>query len=204
MKEYNFYMIDVVAKLRQKGYPVSWTIYGEGSYANAMKARIDALGLSEAIKLKGMLEYSKFAEAMQHAYLFVGGGTSIVEAALCGVPGIMAFAFDTSGATYGSLYDFPFGNLGLRTGEAPGTTVEAEIERIIKLEKHDYEEEIKRNREYAQAYSMDVSMDKFLGLISKASVVKISYSLFYYGYAHMLVGRVLEKAKLFTKRLKLC
>jgi hypothetical protein len=139
---------------------------------------------------------------MQHAYLFVGMGTSIIEAAMCGVPGVMSFACDTSGTTYGSLYQFPFGNLGLRIDDTPGTTVEAEIERIIKLQKHEYEEEIKRNREYAQAYSMDLSMDKFLRIVAEASVPKISYTLFYYYYIHNLIDLVLQKVKLSTMRLK--
>jgi glycosyltransferase involved in cell wall biosynthesis len=195
MKEYNLYLIDVVARLRQKGYPVRWTIFGEGGFAEEMKARISLLGLNEAIDLKGKLTYSQFAMAMQHAYVFVGMGTAIVEAALCGVPGVVALACDRSGITYGPLYRFPFGNIGHRMDHTPGTTVEAEIERIFKLQKHEYEEEIRRNREYAQAYGMDLSMDKFLGFVDEASAPMKSYSLFYYYYAHRLIELVWQKVK---------
>ena len=202
MKEYNFYMIDVIAKLRQKGYPVTWTVFGEGSFADAMQVQINALGLNEAIDLKGKLAYSNFAAAMQHAYLFVGMGTSIAEAALCGVPGVVALAHDMSGATYGSLHHFPFGNLGNRMDNAPGTTVEAEIERIIKLQKHEYEEETRKNRECAQAYAMDISMDKFLGFVAKATVTKTSYELFYYYYAHRSLELLWQKVKPSIMRLR--
>ena len=134
MKEYNFYMIDVVARLRQKGYPVTWTVFGEGEFGEAMKARINGLEMDKAIELKGRLAYSEFAVAMQQAYVFVGMGTSIIEAALCGVPGVVALAHDTSGVTYGPLYRFRFGNCGAIMDRAPGTTVEAEIERILSFE----------------------------------------------------------------------
>ena len=179
---------------------MTWTVYGEGSCANAMKARINELGLNEAIDMKGELVYSQFAEAMQNAYLFCGGGTAVVEAALCGVPGVLSFAYESSGATYGSLYQFPFGNLGIRTDKAPRTTVEAEIKRIIKLPKHEYEEEIKKNREYAQAYSMDVSMNKFLEIVANASISKASFGLYYYYYVHKSIDLVWQKIKLSTMR----
>lgn len=195
-----FSMIDVVAKLRQKGYPVTWTVYGEGSLEGKMKAKINALGLNEAIDMKGELLYSQFAEAMQTAYLFVGGGTAVVEAALCGVPGVLSFAFDRTGASYGSLYHYPFGNLGLRTDKAPGTTVEAEIERIFKLRNHEYEEEIKKNREYAQAYTMDISMNKFLEIVANASISKTSFELYYYYYFHRMIELIWQNVKLSSKK----
>ena len=106
--------------------------------------------------------------------------TFSLEAAFCDVPCIMPFAYDTSGETYGSLYNFPFGNLGMRTAEKPDTTIETEIERILNLSENDYEEEVRKNREYAEAYSMDSSMERFLKIAENAEASKISYPLFYY------------------------
>jgi glycosyltransferase involved in cell wall biosynthesis len=184
MKEYNVYMIDVVARLRQKGYPVTWTVFGEGPLAEVMQARISALGLRDAIELKGRLDYSRFGAAMQQAYIYVGMGTSIVEAALCGVPGVVAMAYDTTGVTYGPLYRFRFGNVGELMDEAPGTTVEAEIERLLQLRDEEYIEEVQRTQEYAKAYAMDPSMDKFLGIVDKATKPKASHLLFNWYYFH--------------------
>jgi glycosyltransferase involved in cell wall biosynthesis len=195
MKEYNIYMIDVVARLRRKGYPVTWTVFGEGTFADAMKARIDALGLGEAIELKGKLEHTQFAAAMRHAYVFVGMGASIIEAALCGVPGVVALAYDTTGVTYGPLYHLHFGNVGELMDTAPSTTVEAEIERVLKLRERAYEAEIQRTREYAKAYGMDASMDKFLDIAAEASAPKASYPLFYGYYIHSLLRRLRAKVK---------
>lgn len=198
MKEYNIYMIDVVARLRKKGYAVTWTVYGEGALAAAMKARIEALGLSDIIEMKGRLAISQFAAAMQDAYAYVGMGASIVEAAMCGVPGIVALAHDTSGVTYGPLYRLRFGNVGELMDEAPKLKVEDEIERVLTLRAHEYEEEIEKTREYAKAYEIDSSMNRFLEIAVKASVLKVSYvsnALFYWYYIHSLLERFRNKVK---------
>jgi hypothetical protein len=160
-----------------------------------MKARIDKLGLGEVIEMRGILNYSDFASALQDAYLFVGMGTSIIEAALCGVPGVVALAHETNGLTYGPLYRFRFGNCGELMDAAPSTTVEAEIERVLGLREQEYEEEMQRTREYAKAYAMDGSMDRFLEIVAKASAPKASYVLFYWYYIHSLIEWLRQKVK---------
>ena len=88
MKEYNLYMVDIVHRLRAKGLAVEWSVYGEGSLRSSIEARIAELNLENTIVLKGALPYERFGEAMQSAYVFVGMGTSIIEAGLCQVPGV--------------------------------------------------------------------------------------------------------------------
>jgi hypothetical protein len=189
-------MIDVIAELRKKGYAVTWTVYGEGEFAGAMQERINALGQGEAIELKGRLANSQFASAMQQAYVFVGMGTSIIEAALCSVPGVVALAHDSRGLTYGPLYRFRFGNVGELMETSPGTTVEAELERMLKLREEEYEKEMQRTREYAMAYTVDGgSMDRFLEIASKASPLKVSYMLFNQYYLLSIIKRLWQKVK---------
>jgi glycosyltransferase involved in cell wall biosynthesis len=189
MKEYNIYMIDVIDRLRQRGLPVKWIVYGDGVLGNDMKARINALGLGEAIELKGILPYTEFAAALRDAYVFVGMGTAIIEAALCRVPGIVALAYDTTGVTYGPLYRFTFGNCGSLMETPPATTVEAEIERLLKFSRQEYEAEMQMTREYAQRYEMDGTMERFLEIVEKASVPRASRGLFYLFYLHSIALR---------------
>ena len=86
MKEYNLYMIEVVAELRRRGLPVTWTVYGEGTFMPRMVQRIAELGLGDAIRLAGPIDNSAVPAALRTAYVFVGMGTAIIEAALCRVP----------------------------------------------------------------------------------------------------------------------
>jgi hypothetical protein len=195
MKEYNIYMIDIIHKLRKAGLSVTWTVYGEGSLTGPMNRKINELGLNEVIRLKGRLKYTDFAAVMQDAYLFVGGGTAIIEAAYCGVPGIMTLAFDTSGYTYGPLFKYPFGNLGLRTTRLPDTSVEREIERIINLSKHEYLNESEACQGYAQKYSLDISMQKFMGILENASAPRTSKRQYCYHYWNSFIRAIAENSK---------
>jgi glycosyltransferase involved in cell wall biosynthesis len=195
MKEYNIYMIDVVARLRRKGFPVTWTVFGDGVLRDEMKVRIGELDLREAIAMKGTIANSQVAATLHDAYVFVGMGTAIIEAALCGVPGVVALAYETSGLTYGPLYRFTFGNVGERMDAAPTTTVEAEIERVLKLSQQEYEEEVQRTREYAKDYEMDGTMERFLEIAGRASAPRASYALFYWYYLHSLGERLLQRMK---------
>jgi glycosyltransferase involved in cell wall biosynthesis len=193
MKGYNIYLIDAVARLRQKGLPVKWIVYGDGVLGKVMKARINALGLGQAIELKGWLPYSEFASALRDAYLFVGMGTAIIEAALCKVPGIVALAYDATGVTYGPLYRFTFGNCGSLMETPPPTTIEAEIERMLKFSKHEYEAEMKKTREYALRYEMDNTMGLFLEIVEKASKPRTSRALFFMFYLQRMAVKFRHK-----------
>jgi glycosyltransferase involved in cell wall biosynthesis len=193
MKEYNIYMIEVVARLRRKGLPVKWIVYGEGPLGSEMKARINGLGLNEAIELKGILPYAEFASALQDAYIFVGMGTAIIEAALCRVPGVVALAYDTTGVTYGPLYQFTFGNCGSLMATPPATTVQAEIERILRYSQQEYEAEMQRTRDYAQRYEMDSTMEQFLKIVKNASMPRASRGLFYLFYLHSIMIKFRHK-----------
>ena len=195
MKEYNLYMIDIIGRLREKGFPARWTVYGEGEFSDPMKSRVAALGLGEAIQLKGNLPYSEFAEALHNAYLFVGMGTASIEAALCGVPTVVALAHDTSGVTYGPLHQFNFGNVGERMETAPALTVETELKRLLQLSPPDYEQEVTRNRQYARRYEMDATMQRFLDLVEGASPSRRCAPLYYTYYLHHAAKQLVKRRK---------
>jgi glycosyltransferase involved in cell wall biosynthesis len=189
LKGYNLYMIDVMAHLRSKNLPATWTVYGEGGLREEMDTRIHELGLNDAVRLEGNLPYRKLAEALREAYLFVGMGTSVIEAALCGVPTVVALGYDTTGVTYGPLQRFPFGNCGEPMATPPNTTVEAEIERILGLSEVGYRQEVQETKQYAKSYDMDKTMGRFLSYVEKAAPPKPHRALFYWFYVFSIVRR---------------
>ncbi len=195
MKEYNLYMVDVVASLRHRGIPVTWTVYGEGSFRLAMESRIAALQLNDAIHLAGSIKNSDIPAALKDAYIFVGMGTAIIEAALCGVPGVMALAYERSECTYGPLYKFTFGNVGERMDAAPHTTVSAEIERILRLSPQEYEDEVQKNLQYARRYDMDATMQMFLEIVEKASPPRSSKTLLAMYYPHEFFNGLVTRTR---------
>src|SRR5690606_16390596 len=86
MKEYNFYMIEVVAELIRRGYDVTWTVYGAGEFEEVMRTMIRERNLEGVIALAGPMPYERCRQVLSDAYVFVGMGTTIVEAAMFGVP----------------------------------------------------------------------------------------------------------------------
>lgn len=168
MKGYNFYMIDVLEELLRRGHKVTWTAHGTGEYEVEMRERIRERKLEGVITLVGPMPYERCRQALAEAYVFVGMGTSIVEASLFGVPNVLALAYDRVGVTYGPLYRLPLGSVGDGREEQPTLTVTDEIERLLNLSPVEYAQESERVFQYAQPYESDVSMRRFVEIVEAA------------------------------------
>ncbi|PXW97065.1 glycosyltransferase involved in cell wall biosynthesis [Sphaerotilus hippei] len=106
-KTYNFTMLEVVKSLRERGYPVTYHIYGDGPDEARLRTAIAEQGLSEVVVLHGPLEYAHFQDAVSDALVFIGSGTAVMEAAACGVPSIAAIEYSTEAETYGFIHEIP-------------------------------------------------------------------------------------------------
>jgi hypothetical protein len=168
MKEYNLYMIEVVEELRQRGHDVTWTAHGTGKYEAEMREMIRARGLEKFVTLAGAMPYERCWQMLADAYVFVGMGTTILEAALFKVPNVLALAYDRAGLTYGPIYRVPLGSVGDIRKEPPTLKVADEIERILKLSPEDYAAEAERVYQYARPYESDISMQRFVELTQAA------------------------------------
>lgn len=106
-KSYNLWMIDVIAKLIHQGASISYHIYGDGPLRQEMQSKIDSLQMGDYIQLKGVLAYQKMSSILQSADLFVGSGTSIIDASALGVPSIIGIEAEQEPVTYGYLCEVP-------------------------------------------------------------------------------------------------
>lgn len=104
-KTYNFYMIQVIKNLVSKGYNIEFDIYGNGPLYDELKEKILRLEVSNSIKLKGTLDYSKFDEVVSNSDMFIGDGTAIVQAAALGIPSIVGVQNFVEPKTYGYFCD---------------------------------------------------------------------------------------------------
>jgi Glycosyltransferase len=168
MKGYNLYMIQVVDELIRRGHQVTWTVHGTGEYEAEMRKIIQARKLEGVITLAGPMPYKQCRRMLAEAYVFVGMGTSIVEASLFGVPNVLALAYDHAGMTYGPLYRLPLGSVGDVRRESPTLKVVDEIERILKLSPAEYAQEAERVYQYAQPYESEMSMRRFVEIMEAA------------------------------------
>lgn len=168
MKEYNLYMIKIIRDLRNQGLNVSWTVYGEGIYKKEMVRYINEYGLEGVVYLKGTIPYRMCRRVLEDAYIFIGMGTSAIEAALFKVPNIMAIPYDTEGLTYGPNYTLPMGSIGHSTKFRPKLKIIDEIKRILFLSKMEYEKEAELAAQHARIHEINSSMCMFINLIKEA------------------------------------
>lgn len=104
-KTYNFFMVEVIGKLLEKGFDVKFDIYGDGPLKQDVQDKINDARLQHKIVLKGTLEYSKFDETVKNYDLFIGSGTAIIQAAALGLPCIVGVENMIKQKTYGYFSD---------------------------------------------------------------------------------------------------
>jgi glycosyltransferase involved in cell wall biosynthesis len=168
MKEYNFYMVDVVEQLLRDGYDLTWDVYGDGVDKERLAQLIKDRNLQDHIHLHGRLPYTQFENALKNAYFFVGMGTAALEAAACGVPTIVAIESDKTGMTYGRISQLPFGNIGDRMRQPPNLFVKDEIRAILECSPEQYSQEAEHDRTYVKQYSMEQRMRHFMEIVERA------------------------------------
>ena len=162
-KTYNLYMPSVLKRLRSLGVDARWVVYGEGYYQEQIIAATDAAGMAEFVEMRGYLPYEQFADALSEAYVFVGMGTAIVEAAAAGVPTILAHPYDLDGLTEGPIYRYEFGEVGsFIEDQIPSMTVCDELFRLSHISEREYLEECESNKVAVRGYSLNHVMDEYL------------------------------------------
>jgi glycosyltransferase involved in cell wall biosynthesis len=198
-KGYNQYMIGVIAELRARGRDVHWDVYGDGdeAYVRMLQSEIDARGLSDRVRLRGNLPYEAFADALRDAYIFVGMGTSVLEASFCGVPNVVAIANDPHGRTLGPIHRFPPGNTGEPGSRGPYTSVLEALEQLLAMDADEYARECGRVRDYARQYDQERTMQGFVRYAEAAPVGRITSSwlrlLYYFSFLWIGLTRSLAR-----------
>lgn len=102
-KTYNFTMLDVIASLLREGHEVEWHVYGDGPQLAELAETVKQRKLEGQVVLHGALPYSKFESVLADAFLFVGSGTSLIEAAACGVPSLTTIEYSETPISYGFI-----------------------------------------------------------------------------------------------------
>jgi glycosyltransferase involved in cell wall biosynthesis len=104
-KTSNLQMPSVLKSLFDEGLDVHWTLYGEGPQRREIQAAIDAAGMQLRATLAGPLPYSQIHNAIAKADLYIGGGTTMIEASALGVPSLVALDENTMPTSPGFFAD---------------------------------------------------------------------------------------------------
>ena len=163
-KTYSWYMVPILYALRQKYPEVQWHVYGFGQCEREL---VDAVW-KDAIRdglivFHGPISYHDISSAFAEAEVFIGMGTTLLEAAAAGTPSIPALVDDDLALSWGFIEKMPYFTVGETIpGMDPPAKVSDLIEQLFQSSPREKEEIITAGRDYVSAYSIDVLMERLL------------------------------------------
>jgi glycosyltransferase involved in cell wall biosynthesis len=192
MKKYNFYMVDIIKELKRRGYEINWQNYGTGEYYDEIKRRILNERINGMVQLEGAMPYKDFRKILEDAYIFIGMGTSVIEAATFGVPNVVALPYDKIGLTYGPSYTLPIGSLSHSFKCPPGRKVIDEIDRLLKMDEKEYMDEMGKVADHAKNYNVENSMIIFMKIIEGLGPIRSNKTVKMLYYLSFTVRRIIK------------
>ena len=201
-KAYNIWMLDVVKALKKKA-KVIYDIYGDGPIMVDLQKKIIDLDISDCVKLRGPIEYNEFKKTVLSYDLFVGSGTSIIEASslgLCCIVGIESMSAPLSYGYFSKSYMFEYNILLQDKKLIPVEELILEFLSKSTDEKNQLSEDHKKA---AEAFSISKCAKNFQSL-SRCFQKEYKLKLFCFGYtvSYLIFNAMskLDKGSLLSKR----
>lgn len=165
-KTYNEHVINCLPSIIKVKPDVSYEIYGEGPNEVRLRALVHSLGLERSVFFKGAISYGDLPKVLEGSFLFVGSGTSIVEASAFGIPSIIGIESSLKPVTYGFLSDA----IGYSYHEISPTRQTVSIESkvlSISQDKKAWDFAAEACKQKAAEFSIGYTVDGFLSLQSE-------------------------------------
>lgn len=131
-KSFNYAIPEVMKKLQLSGVKARWKVFGDGPLLEPLRALSAENGTAKDLHFLGAVEFSQLDNVLGSADIFVGMGTSLLEAALRGIPSIVAID-SYRNHTYGFLNEIPVGNIGEQQEDEPEFSILEKIMQYIDM-----------------------------------------------------------------------
>ena len=161
-------MIEVIERLRGAGHDFTYHAYGDGEDRGALEAEVRQRGLGDAVFFHGWIPHARFREAVHDAFVYIGLGTALIEAAACGIPSLVGIDGHPGPATYGFLQDTSGNDIG---GYVPGHPEFPITERVMWLAGLDadaYEEVGRASRARAEEFGLERLRPRMVDILEHA------------------------------------
>jgi glycosyltransferase involved in cell wall biosynthesis len=163
-KTYSWYMVPILYSLREKYPDVQWHIYGFGACERELVDHVWKGAIQDnLIVFHGPIAYRNLSSVFAEASVFIGMGTTLLEAAAAGVPSIPAIVDDPEGLSWGFIEQMPYFTVGETIpGKQPEQKVADLLVRLFDSNPDAERSIVSKGRAYVAPYSMDHLMDRFL------------------------------------------
>ncbi len=195
-KTYHFAMIDVLLALNERGRRYEYHVYGDGPLRKALEKYAREKGLSDQLILHGWMAYENFSASMQEAFLFIGMGTSLIEAAACGVPALTAIDSNCSATTYGFFHELIGYNVGEVDPSCQLFDIDERIDWLEHLSANNYLEVCEQTKERAvRDFETDPVIQKLLKCLVEAKEFSfpVTSRMKFYDFLDTWAWRVLRR-----------
>lgn len=168
------YMIGLIDIIKNFNKDIYLTIISYGEDISILKKKINK---ADNVKLIEGVPYNQIDEYIKKSDVYIGMGTTLLDAAKYGVISIPVSAYKYECCSPGYFYDYPF-NLGYYSNDYIDCT--EIIKEIVEMDDHQYFEKCKKTYEaLLNTYSIDNIMPKFLNNLENSkklhSYVTYSY-----------------------------
>ena len=193
-KGYVVPMIDVIEELHNEGHEFEFYIYGHGQMEKYIENYIAERKLGQYVFLMGKLNYEKLYLELEDTFMFVGMGTTIIEASSIGVPSLQAIDSEKRPVTYGFFNQLTGFCIGEIIPELPLINMKDSIIELSKKNRLEYQQLCVAHIIRANTFNIDVVITQYYSFFSNASnVFNFRISNFYQIAARLL--RQVFKAK---------
>ena len=166
-KAYNLSAPAIIDESNKLGVEVYWTFYGWGSLKDKMISIAGSSKKAGFIQVRDELDYESLPLISREYDIFVGMGTSALEAASAGLPSIIAID-SCEYFTYGFLDKLPFGNVGEMLSRPPGLRISQCIHRFSLLPQCHRWQLAAECRKSAVRYTMEAFHDSITKQLSNS------------------------------------
>ena len=150
---------------------MEYHVYGDGDQLRRLEELKRTLPGGERIVLHGPVAYDRIAGVLRDAWMFVGSGTALIEAAACGIPALIGIESEPGPMSYGFLHDiegidYQESDLGL----AKRGFVHF-CRQLHAMSASDYAVECERSAQKSREFSIERFMEGFLMVDAAAAEI---------------------------------
>lgn len=171
-KTYIHHSIFLIKELVKRGVEVTLDIFGDGPEMLVLLNEVEKQNLDDVIELKGSFDYEYFDEIVREYDLFIGSGTSVIQASSLGVPSIIGVEHNPDCSTYGffsEVYESEYNMLESELELIPMLTV---VEDYLRLDLQDKKNLKNMHVNAAQCFDITTCLSNF----EKRNLIKMPES----------------------------